>query len=50
MTNKGESFEMGHNCYTILGSSGSPIFNLSTNKLIGIHKIYVSYTDKKSVL
>ena len=31
MTNKGESFEMGHNCYTILGSSGSPIFNLSTN-------------------
>ena len=46
MTNKGESFEMGHNCYTIPGSSGSPIFNLSTNKLIGIHKNYVSYTDK----
>ena len=46
MTNKGESFEMGHNCYTILGSSCSPIFNLSTNKLIGIHKNYVSYTDK----
>ena len=22
MTNKGGSFEMGHNCYTILGSSG----------------------------
>ena len=44
--NKGESFEIGHNCYTIPGSSGSPIFNLATNKLIGIHKFYVSYTDK----
>ena len=46
ITNKGGSFEMGHNCYTIPGSSGSPIFNLSTNKLIGIHKGYVSFTDK----
>ena len=46
MTNKGESFEMGHNCYTIPSSSGSPIFNLSTNKLIGIHKIYASNTNK----
>ena len=27
-----------HKCSTMFGSSGSPILNLKSNKLIGIHK------------
>ena len=27
-----------HKCYATEGSSGSPIFNISNNKVIGIHK------------
>ena len=30
--------EIKHNCYTDKGSIGSPILNLTTNKVIGIHK------------
>ena len=31
-------FEMKHLCNTESGSSGGPIFNLQTNKIIGIHR------------
>ena len=37
---KKNEFDMIHKCKTNLGSSGSPIFDLSTNKVIGIHKGY----------
>ena len=32
------SYDIKHICNTMLGSSGSPILNLSNNKVIGIHK------------
>ena len=35
-----------HKCKTSNGSSGSPIFNLSTNKVIGIHKSYIKSVNK----
>ena len=31
-------FDIQHKCNTLEGSSGGPILNLSTNKVIGIHK------------
>ena len=31
-------YEFQHKCSTMFGSSGSPILNLKSNKLIGIHK------------
>ena len=43
---KGSNFDIIHKCKTNSGSSGSPIFNLATNKIIGIHKCYVSRTNK----
>ena len=33
-----DNFDIKHKCNTLPGSSGSPILNLSTNKIIGIHK------------
>ena len=33
-----KKFNFNHSCSTKAGSSGSPIINLATNKLIGIHK------------
>ena len=33
-----KTFNFNHSCNTKSGSSGSPIINLSTNKIIGIHK------------
>ena len=33
-------YDITHKCETNKGSSGSPIFSLSTNKVIGIHKAY----------
>ena len=39
---KENDYDIIHKCETNKGSSGSPIFNLSTNKIIGIHKSYVS--------
>ena len=33
-----DKFEIKHTCSTDNGSSGSPILNLETNKVIGIHK------------
>ena len=35
-----------HKCKTTNGSSGSPILNLSTNKVIGIHKSFSKNTNK----
>ena len=35
-----------HKCKTTMGSSGSPILNLSTNKVIGIHKSFIHNTNK----
>ena len=35
-----------HKCKTANGSSGSPILNLSTNKVIGIHKSFSKNTNK----
>ena len=47
---KGNIYNMIHKCNTSPGSSGSPIFNLTTNKVIGIHKSYFLKEDKnKSV-
>ena len=40
------NFDMIHKCKTNFGSSGSPIFDLSTNKLIGIHKSYLKKINK----
>ena len=36
--------DIEHKCYTEFGSSGSPILNLSNNKVIGIHKAYADKT------
>ena len=33
-----EDYSFKHKCYATEGSSGSPIFNISNNKVIGIHK------------
>ena len=35
--NEDKKYEFSHLCCTDKGSSGSPIFNLSNNKIIGIH-------------
>ena len=40
------NFDMIHKCKTNYGSSGSPIFELSSNKVIGIHKSYLPKRDK----
>ena len=34
-----QDYNINHTCSTEKGSSGSPILNLSNNKLIGIHKL-----------
>ena len=39
---KGKKYDIIHKCKTTNGSSGSPILNLATNKLIGIHKSFIS--------
>ena len=38
LANNIDDFNIKHTCNTTKGSSGSPILNLSNNKLIGIHK------------
>ena len=35
-----------HKCMTSYGSSGAPILNLSTNKVIGIHKSFLKSVHK----
>ena len=35
-----------HKCKTLNGSSGAPILNLLSNKVIGIHKSFVVYKEK----
>ena len=34
-------YNIVHKCNTLLGSSGGPILNLSTKKVIGIHKAFI---------
>jgi surface protein len=36
--NKDNNYDIEHRCNTLSGSSGGPILNLTTNKVIGIHK------------
>ena len=38
LLNQFNNFDINHTCSTDDGSSGSPILNLETNKVIGIHK------------
>ena len=37
-----------HKCMTSYGSSGAPILNLSTNKVIGIHKSFIKSINKEN--
>ena len=41
-TVKDKEFDISHKCNTETGSSGGPILNLSTNKVIGIHKAFIN--------
>ena len=43
-----DEYNIIHKCQTSTGSSGSPILNLSTNKIIGIHKSYAIKNHKES--
>ena len=43
---KDNNFDMIHKCKTNLGSSGSPIFDLSSNHIIGLHKCYLNRENK----
>ena len=43
-------FNINHLCYTDKGSSGSPIINLSNNKVIGIHKQTSKNNYNKGIL
>ena len=43
---KEKKYEFIHKCKKVNGSSGSPILNLATNKLIGIHKSFISNINK----
>ena len=38
-------YDIKHKCNTLPGSSGGPIFNLQTNKIIGIHKGFIKKGD-----
>ena len=45
------NYDLRHYCSTDKGSSGSPILNIKTNKLIGIHKgAYNNYNFNKGTL
>ena len=35
-------YDIEHKCHTSHGSSGGPILDFSTNKVIGIHKAFIS--------
>ena len=43
---KKNKYDIKHKCNTSNGSSGSPILNLRTNKVIGIHKAFININDK----
>ena len=43
-----DEYNIIHKCQTSTGSSGSSILNLSTNKIIGIHKSYAIKNHKES--
>ena len=40
------NIDLVHKCNTLNGSSGGPILNLTTNKVIGIHKGFIQKTNK----
>ena len=40
------NYDIEHKCNTLSGSSGGPILNLSTNKVIGIHKGAINKNNK----
>ena len=42
-------YDIKHKCNTEAGSSGSPILNLSNNKVIGIHKSYINREDSFNI-
>jgi V8-like Glu-specific endopeptidase len=42
-------YDIKHKCNTDYGSSGGPILNYSTNKVIGIHKGSVKKDDGKNI-
>ena len=46
--NKLDEYYIKHKCHTEQSSSGSPILNLKTNKLIGIHKGCITDKDKNA--
>ena len=43
-------YDMKHKCNTDLCSSGGPIINYFTNKVIGIHKAYIKNINEKKNL
>ena len=43
---KENDYDIKHLCNTENGSSGGPILNLQTNKIIGIHKAFIRRGDK----
>ena len=45
-TVKNKEFDISHKCNTEAGSSGGPILNLSTNKVIGIHRTNIKFINK----
>jgi len=40
-----KKYDIQHKCNTLSGSSGGPILNLLTNKIIGIHKGFIQKKD-----
>ena len=44
--NQSDGINITHTCSTDEGSSGSPILNLDTNKVIGIHCGYINENDE----
>ena len=42
------NFDIKHKCNTGTGSSGAPILNLSTNKILGIHKGFVKSNSENT--
>ena len=46
LKNTENNYDIEHKCNTLFGSSGSPILNLTNNKVIGIHKGCVKIKDE----
>ena len=41
------NYDFKHECNTVSGSSGAPLFNFITNRVIGIHKAYIKKEEEK---